>query len=325
MSKNTVSHNSLEPLKNGKYDIGQCKSVKIKCVSEIGWFDDEKLMNQVLEAGGLEISQWTVPWDKDNAAGSCSLVEMESTDGTHHKFLLDTGWNPQYMDECFKREGIDKMLENGEIEFVFISHEHMDHLWGLEAVLKYNPGIKIFIPGAFYPEGIDFIRKLCNYESAEELMQSGQVVQSGKDEVFKLYDGCAAVFFDLPVILRIQGEQSLYFNIKDKGIVCVTGCCHQSILNFADFAQEKIEQGENMYGAYGGFHIAPFGPMDADRENVVKSIAKYNFKKIACNHCTGLPAVEKMIEMGYPIVSGTGRLGSKTDLHIGNGDEVVFD
>ena len=29
--------------------------------------------------------------------------------------------------ECFKREGVDKMLKSGEIEFVFISHEHLDH------------------------------------------------------------------------------------------------------------------------------------------------------------------------------------------------------
>ena len=39
------------------------------------------------------------------------------------------------MNEAFKREGIDKMLKNGEIEFLFISHEHMDNWWGLETVL----------------------------------------------------------------------------------------------------------------------------------------------------------------------------------------------
>ena len=129
----------LDALASGKYDIGQCKSVKVKCVSEVGWLDTKKLGGQMKAAGGPKTSQWTIPWDPENAAGSCSLIDMETLDGRHHKFLLDTGWNNEYMDECFKREGIDNMLSSGEIEFLFISHEHLDHLWGLETVLKPNP------------------------------------------------------------------------------------------------------------------------------------------------------------------------------------------
>ncbi len=53
-------------------------------------------------------------------------------------------------------------------------------------------------------------------------------------------------------------------------------------------------------------------------------MAKYNFKKVACNHCTGLPAVNRMIELGYPVVQGTGSNGSKSNLYVGNGDEVTF-
>ena len=53
-------------------------------------------------------------------------------------------------------------------------------------------------------------------------------------------------------------------------------------------------------------------------------MAKYNFQKVACYHCTGLPAVRKMIELGYPVVQGTGRNGSRSNLYAGNGDEVTF-
>ena len=152
----------------------------------------------------------------------------------------------------------------------------------------------------------------------------GKLVKLIPGHINKLYNGCAAVAFDLPIVIRVRGEQSLFFNVKDKGIVCVAGCCHQKILTLADFAQKKILGGENMYGVYGGLHIAPFGPMNPDREHIVKGMAKYNFQKIACNHCTGLVAVQKMIELDYPVVRGTGSFGSKSDLHIGNGDEVVF-
>ena len=32
-------HKPLKALASGKYDIGQCKSVRIKCISELGWYD----------------------------------------------------------------------------------------------------------------------------------------------------------------------------------------------------------------------------------------------------------------------------------------------
>ena len=79
--------------------------------------------------------------------------------------------------------------------------------------------------------------------------------------MYRLYPGCASVTFDLPIPCRTRGEQSLYFNVKDKGIVCVTGCCHQNIIDFAEFARTKLEGGQNLYGLYGGLHIAPVGPL----------------------------------------------------------------
>ncbi|MCX5809810.1 MAG: hypothetical protein NTX36_10650 [Proteobacteria bacterium] len=57
---------------------------------------------------------------------------------------------------------------------------------------------------------------------------------------------------------------------------------------------------------------------------MVKGMAKYNFKKVACNHFTGVSAVQKMIEFGYPVVNGTARYGSMSNLYLGNGDEIVF-
>ncbi len=111
--------------------------------------------------------------------------------------------------------------------------------------------------------------------------------------------------FDLPIVVRVRGEQSLYFNIMDRGLVCVTGCCHQNVLAYVDFAQKKLVGGDALCGLYGGLHIAPVGPLNAEGEEMVKGIAKYNFKKLACNHCTGVSAVQKMIDFGYPVVKGT--------------------
>ena len=322
----TVVQPAMAAEKSGRYDLGQCKSVKITCVSELGWFDSGKLIGQIKAAGGPDTNQWVIPWDPANAAGSCSLVEIEALDGTRRKFLLDTGWDTAYMEKCFQREGIDKMLQSGEIEFLFISHEHLDHLWGLEAVLKYNPDIKILIPSTFYSEGMHFIRgaEFMTPHARNGIPHTGELVQVEPGTISRLYDGCAVAAFDLPILLNVRGESSLYFNVKDKGIVCVAGCCHQSILTLSDFAKERIVGGEKMHGVYGGLHIAPFGPMNPDREHIVKGMAQYGFDRIACNHCTGLVAVQRMIDLGYPVVKGSGRNGSQSDLYVGNGDAVVF-
>jgi len=47
-----VFHKPLEALASGKYDIGQCKSVRIRCVSELGWYDTKVLVGQMKKAGG---------------------------------------------------------------------------------------------------------------------------------------------------------------------------------------------------------------------------------------------------------------------------------
>ncbi len=320
-----VLHKPLEALASGKYDIGQCKSVNVTAVSELGWYDD-KLILQQLKAHGLRNSQWTGAWDPRNAAGSSSLIDVELLDGSHHKFLLDTGWHKWYMDQAFKREGVDKMLKNGEIEFLIISHEHLDHFFALETTLKYNPEIKMIIPNTFYPEGMHFLNgatfNKCHAEN--RIAHQGELVKLELGAINKLYPGVAAVNFDCKPIVRVRGEESIFVNVKDKGMVLLTGCCHQNTITFANFARDKIVGGDKMYGIYGGLHIAPFGPINKDREFIIKEMANYNFEKIACNHCTGLAAVERMVELDYPVVKGTAKYGSRSKLFVGNGDQVFF-
>ena len=108
--------------------IGECKKVSIKSISEVGWWDTKVLMKDLMAGGGpKKCDQWQAAWDAENAAGSCTLVEVEALDGSKTKFLIDTGWNSEYMDKRFKDEGVDKMLKNGEIDFLYITHEHLDH------------------------------------------------------------------------------------------------------------------------------------------------------------------------------------------------------
>ena len=100
----------------------------------------------------------------------------------------------------------------------------------------------------------------------------------------------------------------------------VTGCGHGGVLNLLDYARQTFTGGERIHAIYGGLHISPLEDWDESREQVVNALSGYGIAKVACNHCTGRTAVEKMLGRGLPVVRGTARNGSQTNLFVGNGD-----
>ncbi|ACV68209.1 MBL fold metallo-hydrolase [Desulfohalobium retbaense] len=337
-------------------DIGVCKSVKVTNITETSWFDNGTLVGDIKGAGGLLVDQYKYNWppfgngkglgkgsyeegiakikhllpervdeaweitkdlsvNPDNAGGYACLLEVEEMDGTMRKFLLDSGWSYAWTHECFKREGIDKMLANKEIEALFISHEHFDHYWGLPVTLKYDPEITIYIPEGFYPEGKQYLK---------DAGHKGKLVEV-KNGLKPHIPGMASYVFPVPIICRVYGEQSLYFNVKDKGLISVTGCCHQGIIRFAKTAYEEIKyENDQLYGIYGGLHISPFNDWDPKYDDLVISLGKYGFQKIGCNHCTGVLCAKKFISAGYPVIEGTARFRSQDKAYLGNGDQIQF-
>lgn len=337
-------------------DVGVCKGIKVTNISETSWFENAVLMGDIKGAGGLLVNQYDYNWPPfgdgtglgkgsyekgiakikhllpgrldeaweitaansvhpENAGGFSCLIELEAMDGKKHKYLLDTGWSYKWTDQCFKREGIDKMLANREIEALFISHEHFDHFWGLPVTLKYDPTITIYIPASFYPEGLKYL---------QDSGHQGKVVKVSPG-MNKVVPGFASYVFDIPIICRVFGEQSLFFNVKDKGLVSVTGCCHQGIIQFATTAYREFKyEGDQLFGIYGGLHISPFEDWDPKYDDLVLSLGKYDFKKIGCNHCTGILCAKKFIAAGYPVIEGSARHRSKDKAYLGNGDIIEF-
>jgi 7,8-dihydropterin-6-yl-methyl-4-(beta-D-ribofuranosyl)aminobenzene 5'-phosphate synthase len=308
-----------------KLDIGACKSLKMTCISEVGWHSNEKLVADIKAGGGFDANQWQVPWDESNAGGSCSLMEIEALDGKRSKILIDVGWNQDYMKQRFAQTGVDKQIASGEIEALFLTHEHIDHLFALQTVLELRRDIPIYIPATFHPEAFHFMAGE-DFPAAgahNAISHTGELIRLKAGGVNPIQPGVAAVTFDLPLILQTEGEQSLYVNVQDKGLVAVTGCGHQTLRRIVDFATANLAE-RKLHGVYGGLHLAPFGPLAPPQEAMIREMGSYGFDRIACNHCTGLPAVELMVSLGYPIVKGTGSQGSASDLYVGNGDSVTF-
>ncbi|MGE5548832.1 MAG: MBL fold metallo-hydrolase [Solirubrobacterales bacterium] len=309
-----------------KIDIGACKSVKVTCISEVGWYSNDRLNEDVKAGGGWGANQWDVPWSTENAGGSCSLVDVEALDGKHTRLLIDVGWNQRYMRRRFAVTGVDKMLADGRIDALFLTHEHVDHLFALQTVLEIRRDIPIYIPATFRPEAYRFMAgsdfPVAGARNA--VTHTGELIRLKPGGVNRLVPGLAAVTFDLPIILKTEGEQSLYANVQDKGLVVITGCGHQGLPRIMEVASSTLTAADKVHGLYGGLHLAPFGPLAPAQEAVIRDMPKYGFERIACNHCTGLPAVELMTQLGFPIVRGTGSQGSASDLYVGNGDSVTF-
>jgi 7,8-dihydropterin-6-yl-methyl-4-(beta-D-ribofuranosyl)aminobenzene 5'-phosphate synthase len=301
--------------KMSKVDIGRARSLSIKCLSEISWHDNDRMRQDVREAGGLGVDQFDVKWTPENAAGVSSLVESVDGEGRSRKLLMDVGWDVEYMDRVFRREGVDRMLAAGEIDFLYITHEHVDHLWGLPAALRYRPDVKILIPTGFSEKSKGVIR---------ESGHAGEVVELGPEAPHILFPGCASVTFDVPIFLKTHGEQVLYFHVEGQGMITVTGCCHPGVIGLLEYAEQNLDGFAEFHGVYGGLHISPFEEWGPAQEELLDRLQAFRLQRLACNHCTGVLTVQKMLERGMPVVRGSGRFGSKSELYLGNGDKVVF-
>ncbi len=268
----------------------------------------------VRDAGGLGVDQFDVKWTPGNAAGVSALVEAVAGDGRPWRILMDVGWDIDYMDAVFRREGIDRLLADGGIDLVYITHEHVDHFWGMPVVVKYRPDVKLMIPAGFSARSRELLAKSGH---------KGEVVEMSPG-AHSLFPGCATVTFDQPIFLKTHGEQVLYVNVQGKGLVTLTGCCHPGVLGLLSYARENLAGFPGFHGVYGGLHISPFEEWGPPQEELLDKLQEYGVRKFACNHCTGETAVRKMRERGMPVVGGTGRHGSKSVLYPGNGDTVVF-
>ncbi|MBO3706705.1 MAG: MBL fold metallo-hydrolase [Candidatus Accumulibacter sp.] len=301
------------------YDIGALRRLRIVCISETGWFDTTTVFDDIRAAGGVQTDQYAIPWPPfgplhaENAAGFSALLEAETTDGSVRHLLFDTGWNPDWMDRRFAEEGIDRLLQEGRIEALIVSHEHFDHFWGIRSTLRHCPDIPIYLPEGFQPAGLTFIRQQGHTGTLSTVASAQPLV---------LFPGLAIVSFPMSTLLQVQGENVLYANLEDQGLTMITGCGHGGVLNLLDYARRNFTGGERIHAIYGGLHLSPLEDWDAARDEIVKALAGYGIAKMACNHCTGRTAVEKMLASGLPVLRGTARHGSQTELFLGNGDAL---
>ena len=87
----------------------------------------------------------------------------------------------------------------------------------------------------------------------------------------------------------ILDERALVFNIKDKGLVIISGCAHAGIINTIQYAQQ-ITGTTKVYAVLGGFHLAG-KEFEKRIESYNRGTKKINPELIVPSHCTGWRAL----------------------------------
>jgi 7,8-dihydropterin-6-yl-methyl-4-(beta-D-ribofuranosyl)aminobenzene 5'-phosphate synthase len=229
-----------------------------------------------------------------------------------------------------------------------LSHWRLDHFWGIESTLKPNPQLKIYAPATWCEEYRLLLKEKRNIEVEDHDGRTVSICRNGVPHegdlilteargedgsgIYRLLSGVALRMFDCSMLLQVRGENVLFVNVADKGIVTVTGCGHPGIMNLLGFAKDRLAA-PGLYGCYGGLHLSVFDCWKPEFDTIIDEVKRLGMEKMGCNLCTGMMWAPKAVTHGVPIVKGTDAYlsypkrsaqakGSRAFL--GNGDGVVF-
>jgi 7,8-dihydropterin-6-yl-methyl-4-(beta-D-ribofuranosyl)aminobenzene 5'-phosphate synthase len=202
--------------------------------------------------------------------GLSLYVEIVSGE-ERHRILLDTSGSSDVLSKNVRKLEVDL----SDVEAVFISHWHMDHCGCLSHVLPLlRQQTPVYVP-SMNPSGIRTIREA----------EGPPIVCS---DPVSLMDGVMST----GEIIGGVSEHSLVINIKDKGLVVLSGCAHPGIVNIVKRAQQVSGVSE-VYAVIGGFHISS----KREGAKVAEFLHELDVQLVSPCHCTGVNAKQAIADI----------------------------
>jgi 7,8-dihydropterin-6-yl-methyl-4-(beta-D-ribofuranosyl)aminobenzene 5'-phosphate synthase len=93
----------------------------------------------------------------------------------------------------------------------------------------------------------------------------------------------------------VSDDQALIMNVKNKGLIILTGCGHAGIVNTIKFAK-KVTGIKKIYCVIGGFHLSGQDYEDSIPLTIAE-LTRVDPQYIVPCHCTGWKATNKIIDM----------------------------
>ena len=245
-----------------------------------------------------------------------SLIVTVHQGEKRHAILFDTGYS---------QIGVPHNLEQletdlNDVEAIVLSHGHMDHTGSLYFFLNKIPRR---VPLVVHPDAFSgprylgqdkgknvlFPQTLIRDELAHkkvEIMEKKTPTLLANDLVLVTGEVERTTKFEkgLPnALVEINGkiekdhildDQSLIINLKDKGLVVISGCSHAGIINTILFAR-KVTGIQEIHAVLGGFHLS--GPFfEQIVEETIQKLKNMAPEIIVPMHCTGWKAIKRFSE-----------------------------
>jgi 7,8-dihydropterin-6-yl-methyl-4-(beta-D-ribofuranosyl)aminobenzene 5'-phosphate synthase len=245
--------------------------------------------------------------------GFSALVTI-TVEGRQRRILFDAGLTPDGLTENMRR--LDLSLK--DIEAVVLSHGHFDHTTGIDGIVRAlgRPNLPVIIHPEFWSRrrivipGRDPLELPTTSKSA--LMGAGFEIIEDTQPSF-LFENSVLVTGEVdrttdfekgfpvhqafrdgdwqpdPLILD---DQALVLDVRDKGLVVLTGCGHSGIVNIVRRAK-KLTGVDRVYAVIGGFHLSGplFEPIIPATCNALAGLAP---QYLVPAHCTGWRAIHAL-------------------------------
>jgi 7,8-dihydropterin-6-yl-methyl-4-(beta-D-ribofuranosyl)aminobenzene 5'-phosphate synthase len=235
--------------------------------------------------------------------------------GTAHSLLFDTGGSPEGVVANADRMGLDL----SEIETIVLSHGHYDHFGGLLAVLRVadKKDLPIIVhedmfktrgvadnkgtirkhpdfPTDYHVKPARYVRTKQPYLTADKTtLVTGEIPRETDFE---------KGFLQQRVLTNgqwqpdpwIWDDRAIVINVRQKGLVVVSGCAHAGIINTTRYAQ-RIVGTDSVFAIMGGFHLAgkEYEPLIGQ---TVEKLQLINPNLLVPSHCTGWKGVHAIAE-----------------------------
>lgn len=229
------------------------------------------------------------------------------TEGT--RVLLDAGYSDAFLINA-RRLGLDLL----NLDWIVLSHGHMDHTWGLDPLIRHYleaqiEGLKfsrpqlLAHPQALVSKRIDKIPEIGSLISEDKL--NTQFTLNLTDQPFRISEklfclGQIERVFDFepqqPMGERFDengsvpddlSDDTALAYVSDKGLVVIAGCAHAGICNTVEQAR-RVTGVNKIHSVLGGFHLQG---ADSERlDQTTEYLSSLNLDTLYACHCTDLAA-----------------------------------